>query len=192
MMVVLIRIRIRIQIRIRPPILLLTYRMSLLILYIRTTFDMTADDDLCSLYDPVSTTDLTIGTTNTATTPAIDTSSCNPDNALWRGLCCGISYWFTFFSWSIHSYFWFPIFVLVLCLSVADVFEWGGLVQYCCFCQHQHSKSKSIRCHRITRAIASAVPFPTFILTMLLLLLRPTSVDSVSIDRLIQVCVDIW
>ena len=54
------------------------------------------------------------------------------------------------------------------------------------------SKSKSIHRPRIGRTIASAVPFLTFILTMLLLLLRPTSVDSVSIDRLIQVCVDIW
>ena len=38
-------------------------------------------------------------------------------------------------------------------------------------CSRQHQLSKSIRRHRIRTAIASAVPFSTFLLTMLLLIL---------------------
>ena len=52
---------------------------------------MTADDDSCSSYVSVSPTDLTVGTTNTVTdTDAdIDTSSCDPDKAFYRGLRMG-------------------------------------------------------------------------------------------------------
>ena len=48
---------------------------------------MTADEDSCSSYDSVSTTDLTVGTTNTVTdtytASVIDPSSCNPDDAFY-------------------------------------------------------------------------------------------------------------
>ena len=41
----------------------------------------------------------------------------------WAGLFCS----FYYFDWSVDVF--------------ADVFEWGGLVQHCCSCQHQQSKS---------------------------------------------------
>ena len=46
---------------------------------------MTTDDGSCSSYDSVSATDLTVGTTNTATATAtdIDTSSCNPEDTFY-------------------------------------------------------------------------------------------------------------
>ena len=52
------------------------------ILYIRTTIKMTAAVDLCSSYDSVSTTDLSVGTTTTTDTDCV-TSSCDPDDALY-------------------------------------------------------------------------------------------------------------
>ena len=45
----------------------------------QTTIKMTADDDSCSLYDSISATDLTVGTTNSVTDTSTDnvTSSYN-------------------------------------------------------------------------------------------------------------------
>ena len=53
---------------------------------------MTADDDLCSSYDTVSATDLTVGiaiATATATATDIDTSSCDLDNGFYLHLQIG-------------------------------------------------------------------------------------------------------
>ena len=47
-----------------------------------------------------------------------------------------------------------------------------SIIYFQYFCSHQPQLSKSIRLHRIGTAIASAsIPFPTFLLTLLLLIL---------------------
>ena len=69
--------------------------MSPLILYIRTTIEMTACVDSCSSYDYVSATDLTVSTINTTTATVtvttIDTSSCNPHNTFYQQLRIGMA-----------------------------------------------------------------------------------------------------
>ena len=55
------------------------------IFYIRTTIKRTTDDYPRLSYDSISTTNLTVGTTNTVTDTAtvIDTSSFNPNDAFY-------------------------------------------------------------------------------------------------------------
>ena len=56
---------------------------------------MTVDDDLCSSYDSVSATDLTIGPTNTVTDTDTDTdintSRCDPNDAFSQQLRIGMA-----------------------------------------------------------------------------------------------------
>ena len=48
-------------------------------------FKMTVADDLCSSYDSISVTNLTVGTTDAVPdiTTDFDASSCNPNNAFY-------------------------------------------------------------------------------------------------------------
>ena len=109
---------------------------SMHIFYIRTTIKMTADDYPRLSYDSVSTTDLTVGTTNTVTDTAtvIDTSSCNPNDAFSQQLRIGRAVlWYLLLiyikkssvhptivptsPWSVRFYFWFQSFLLYIMIK---------------------------------------------------------------------------